>query len=218
MLNRLNLQKIKYKMSRNRPKKKNRLQLLHQYYSYTGFYGFLGSSLLKAIPLILLFIGGLFAIHFFVIDVNTLLNKITETFPAFGVFTVFFISESVLGLIPPELFIAWSSKSATPVLHLSLLALLSYTGGVVSFYIGKAITKIPSIHEYLEIKMAKHIRNTRKWGGFLIVVGALLPIPFSITTMAAGIIKYPLNSLLLFGLLRFLRFYLYALAIFNIVS
>ncbi|WP_339610194.1 short-chain dehydrogenase [uncultured Planktosalinus sp.] len=205
-------------MSRNRPKKKNRLQLLHQYYSYTGFYGFLGSSLLKAIPLILLFIGGLFAIHFFVIDVNTLLNKITETFPAFGVFTVFFISESVLGLIPPELFIAWSSKSATPVLHLSFLALLSYAGGVVSFYIGKAITKIPSIHEYLEIKMAKHIRNTRKWGGFLIVVGALLPIPFSITTMAAGIIKYPLNSLLLFGLLRFLRFYLYALAIFNIVS
>lgn len=205
-------------MSRKRPKKKNRLQLLHQYYSYTGFYGFLGSSLLKAIPLILLFIGGLLAIHFFVIDVNTLLNKITETFPAFGVFTVFFISESVLGLIPPELFIAWSSKSATPVLHLSLLALLSYAGGVVSFYIGKAITKVPSIHEYLEIKMAKHIRNTRKWGGFLIVVGALLPIPFSITTMAAGIIKYPLNSLLLFGLLRFLRFYLYALAIFNIVS
>ncbi|WP_188441569.1 short-chain dehydrogenase [Planktosalinus lacus] len=205
-------------MSRNKPRKKTRLQLLHQYYSYTGFYGFLGSSLLKAIPLILLFIGGLFAIHFFVIDVNVLLNKITETFPAFGVFTVFFISESVLGLIPPELFIAWSSKSATPVLHLSLLALLSYAGGVVSFYIGKAITKIPSIHDYLEIKMAKHIRNTRKWGGFLIVVGALLPIPFSITTMAAGIIKYPLNSLLLFGLLRFLRFYLYALAIFNIVS
>lgn len=205
-------------MSRNKPRKKTRLQLLHQYYSYTGFYGFLGSSLLKAIPLILLFIGGLFAIHFFVIDVNVLLNKITETFPAFGVLTVFFISESILGLIPPELFIAWSSKSATPVLHLSLLALLSYIGGVVSFYIGKAFTKIPSIHEYLEIKMAKHIRNTRKWGGFLIVVGALLPIPFSITTMAAGIIKYPLNSLLLFGLLRFVRFYLYALAIFNIVS
>lgn len=205
-------------MSKERPKKKSRLQLLHQYYSYTGFYGFLGSSLLKAIPLILLFVGGLLAIHFYVIDVNVLLNKVTETFPAFGVFTVFFISESILGLIPPELFIAWSSKSVTPIFHLSLLALLSYAGGVVSYYIGKAITKIPSVHEYLEIKMAKHIRNTRKWGGFLIVVGALLPIPYSLTTMTAGIIKYPLNSLLLFGLLRFLRFYIYALAIFNIVS
>jgi len=205
-------------MPKDKPKKKSRLRLLHQYYSYTGFYGFLGSSLLRAIPLILLFIGGLLAIHYFVIDVNILLNKVTETFPVFGVLTVFFISESILGLIPPELFIAWSSKSVTPVLHLSLLAVLSYSGGIVSYYIGKAITKIPSVHQYLEIKMAKHIRNTRKWGGFLIVVGALLPIPYSMTTMAAGIIKYPLNSLLLFGLLRFVRFYIYALAIFNIVS
>lgn len=205
-------------MSQEKPKKKSRLRLLHQYYSYTGFYGFLGTSMVRAIPAIVIFIGALLAIHFFVIDVNVLLNKVTETFPAFGVLTFFFISESVLGLIPPELFIAWSSKSQTPVFHLSLLAVLSYAGGIVSYYIGKAITKIPAVHEYLEIKMAKHIRNTRKWGGFLIVVGALLPIPFSMTTMAAGIIKYPLNSLLLFGLLRFVRFYIYALAIFNIVS
>lgn len=205
-------------MIQEKPKKKSRLQLLHQYYSYTGFYGFLGSSLLKAIPLIILFVAGLLSIHFFVIDVNVLLNKVTETFPAFGILTVFFISESILGLIPPELFIAWSSKSATPIFHLSMLAVLSYAGGIVSYYIGKAITKIPSVHEYLEIKMAKNIRNTRKWGGFLIVVGALLPIPYSLTTMTAGIIKYPLNSLLLFGLLRFVRFYIYALAIFKIVS
>ncbi|NCT17978.1 MAG: short-chain dehydrogenase [Flavobacteriaceae bacterium CG_4_8_14_3_um_filter_34_10] len=199
-------------------KKKSRLQLLHQYYSYTGFYGFLGSSLLKAIPLIVLFIGGLLAIHFYVIDVNVLLSKMTETFPAFGILSVFFISESILGLIPPEIFIAWSSKSATPIFHLSLLALLSYAGGVVSYFIGKAITKIPSVTEYLEVKMAKHIRNTRKWGGFLIIVGALLPIPYSLTTMTAGIINYPLKSLLFFGTLRLLRFYIYALAIFNIVS
>jgi len=199
-------------------KKKSRLRLLHQYYRYTGFYGFLGSSLLKAIPLILLFIGALLFIHFFVIDVNVLLNKMTDTFPALGILTVFFISESILGLIPPEIFIAWSSKSATPIFHLSLLAFLSYAGGIVSYYIGKAITNIPSVNEYLEIKMAKHIRNTRKWGGFLIIVGALLPIPYSLTTMTAGIIKYPIGSLLLFGTLRFVRFYIYAIAIFNIVS
>lgn len=64
--------------------------------------------------------------------------------------------------------------------------------------------------------MAKHLKNTAKWGGFLIVAGALLPIPFSITCVAAGIIGYPLRGVFLFGLLRFLRFFLYALAIFNI--
>lgn len=205
-------------MPKHKPRKKSRLRLLHQYYSYTGFYGFLGSSLLKAIPLILLFIAALLLVHFFVIDINVLLNKITETYPAFGILTVFFISESVLGLIPPEIFIAWTSKSDSPLFYLSLLAVLSYAGGIVSYYIGRAITKIPSVHEYLEIKMAKHIRNTRKWGGFLIMVGALFPIPYSITSMAAGIIKYSFTSFLLFGTLRFIRFYLYAIAIFEIVS
>ena len=197
--------------------KKTRLQLLHQYYSYTGFYKFLGTSLKKALPPILLFIAALLCINYFVIDINDLLIYVTENYEDYIVFTVFFISESLLGLIPPEIFIAWSDKASNPILYLSLLALVSYLGGVVSYFLGKSITKISSVHEYLEVKMAKHIKNTRKWGGFLIVVGALLPIPFSITSMAAGMIKYPFTNYLLFGLLRFVRFYLYALAIFNLV-
>ncbi len=197
--------------------KKTRLQLLHQYYSYTGFYKFLGISLKKALPPILLFIAGLLIVNYFVININDLLIYVTENYSDYVVFSVFFASESLLGLIPPEIFIAWSDKTTSPILYLSILALLSYLGGIISYFIGKSITKIPSVHEYLEVKMAKHIRNTRKWGGFLIVVGALLPIPFSITSIAAGMIKYPFISYLLFGLLRFVRFYLYAVAIFSLV-
>ncbi len=197
--------------------KKTRLQLLHQYYSYTGFYKFLGTSLKKALPPILLFIAGLLIVNYFVININDLLIYVTENYSDYVVFGVFFASESLLGLIPPEIFIAWSDKASSPILYLSILALLSYLGGVISYFIGKSITKIPSVHDYLEVKMAKHIRNTRKWGGFLIIVGALLPIPFSITSIAAGMIKYPFISYLLFGLLRFVRFYLYAVAIFSLV-
>ncbi len=197
--------------------KKTRLQLLHQYYSYTGFYKFLGISLKKALPPILLFIAGLLIVNYFVININDVLIYVTENYSDYVVFSVFFASESLLGLIPPEIFIAWSDKTTSPILYLSILALLSYLGGVISYFIGKSITKIPSVHEYLEVKMAKHIKNTRKWGGFLIVVGALLPIPFSITSIAAGMIKYPFISYLLFGLLRFVRFYLYAVAIFSLV-
>jgi len=188
--------------------KKTRLQLLHQYYSYTGFYKFLGASLKKALPPILLFIAVLLIINYFVININDILIYVTQNYSDYVVFGVFLASESLLGLIPPELFIAWSDKASSPILYLSILALLSYIGGIISYFIGKAITKIPSVHEYLEVKMAKHIKNTRKWGGFLIVVGALLPIPFSITSIAAGMIKYPFINYLLFGLLRFVRFYL----------
>ena len=197
--------------------KKSRLELLHQYYKYTGFYKFLGNSLKKALTPLVVFVAVLVGIHYFVIDLNDLLVKMTNTFPPFWVLTVFFISESVLGLIPPEIFIAWSDKMPDPILYLSLIAILSYAGGIISYFTGRAATRIPSVHEYLEVKMAKHLKNARKWGGFLIVVGAVLPVPFAVSSLAAGMIKYPFISYLLFGLLRFVRFAVYGAAIFNMV-
>ena len=205
-------------MDSNTKTKKSRFKLLHQYYSYTGFYRFIGLSLKKSIIPVVLFISVLLGIHYFVIDINTALTTITETFSTVSVLVVFFLSESMLGLIPPEIFIAWSKKLPQPILYLSILALLSYLGGVISYITGLSITRIPKVRYAIENRLAKHIKNTRKWGGFLILVGALFPIPFAITSIAAGFIRYEFKNYLLFGLLRFARFYLYAIAIFKVVQ
>ena len=196
--------------------KKSRIKLLHQYYSYTGFYAFVKSSLAKVVVPMLLLIGALWVIHEFVIDFGDLFTSITTTYNPIIILAVFFVSESFLGLVPPEIFIAWADKTESPIFYLSMLALLSYTGGIISFFIGKSASKIPSVYRYFSIKMNKHVKMIRKWGGFLIVIGALLPIPFSITSMAAGLIHYQFKYYLLFGLLRFVRFYLYAVVIFNV--
>ena len=197
--------------------KKSKLRLLHQYYSYTGFYSFVKSSLGKSLLPIFIFVLSLWLINEFFIDFNDLFTFITTTFNPPIILGVFFASESLLGLIPPEIFIAWAGKTEMPVFFLTMLAVLSYLGGIISFFIGKGISKMPSVYNYLEVKMEKHVKMIRKWGGFLIVVGALLPIPFSITSIAAGLIHYKFSNYLLFGLLRFVRFYLYALVIFNIL-
>ena len=199
-------------------RRKSKTKLLHQYYRYTGFYTFIGNSLKKsAIPVVLI-IFGLYLVNEYVFTIDDGLEFLTQTFSRTGVLIVFFISETLLGLIPPEIFIGWSKKTATPILNLSILATLSYTGGILSYFIGKTIQKINTVKNYLEIKMAKHLKNTGKWGGFLILIGALLPVPFSITCVAAGMIKYPLKGVVLFGLFRFVRFALYAWAIFNVVN
>ena len=203
----------------SRPKqriKKSKLRLLHQYYSYTGFYSFVKTSLVKALLPISIFIIALWLINKFFIDFNDLFTSIS-TFNPLIILAVFFASESLLGLIPPEIFIAWAGNTEMPVFSLTILAVLSYVGGIISFFIGKTISNMPSVYNYLEVKMEKHVKMIRKWGGFLIVVGALLPIPFSITSIAAGLIHYKFSNYLLFGLLRFVRFYLYALVIFNIL-
>ena len=198
----------------NTKTEKTKLQLLHQYYSYTGFYSFVWNAVKKSIPFILLLVAAIYVInHFF--NINEALIELTKTLPVYGVMLFFFASESFLGLVPPEIFIAWAAKMHAPWLYLALLALLSYSGGLVSYYIGYVITKIPKIHTYLEEKMDKQLKNSRKWGGFLIVVGALLPLPFSISCMAAGLIKFPFKNVMLYGSLRLLRFLIYGFVIFQ---
>ncbi len=197
--------------------KTNKLKRTHLYYKYTGFYSFVGQRLKKAIIPIVLVVLALIVLDLYVVDFSNLFTYITETYAPLSILTVFLISESLLGLVPPEIFIAWSDKMPEPLLYLTLLAALSYLGGIISYFIGKWVFTIPKVYAYMEGKMKKHLKQIQKWGGFLIVVGALLPIPFSMTSMAAGMINYKFRNYLLFGLLRFVRFYLYAIAIFSLV-
>ena len=193
---------------------KSRLKLLHQYYNYTGFYSFVWNAIKKAVPIVLIIVAGLYIFNHFY-DINDALVNLTEVLPVYAVLLFFFVSETILGLVPPEIFIAWSGKMNHPWLYLSFLAILSYSGGLISYWIGNFITKMPSVHNYLEVKMAKQLKNSKKWGGFLIIVGALLPLPFSISCIAAGIIEFPFKNVVLYGSLRLLRFVLYGLIIFN---
>ncbi len=204
-------------MNTVRKSETNKLKRTHLYYKYTGFYSFVGQSLKKAIVPIMAVVAILVLLDLYVVDFGSLFVYITEHYAPINILLVFLASESLLGLVPPEIFIAWSNKMPEPVLYLSLLATISYIGGIISYFIGKWIFNLPRVYAYMEGKMKKHLKHIRKWGGFLIVVGALLPIPYSMTSMAAGMIHYKFSNYLLFGLLRFVRFYLYAVAIFNLV-
>lgn len=211
---------IMRKLRRKKRQKTNteKATLIHKYYARTGFYQFVGNNLKKAILPIIGIVLAIFLFNKYVYNINDGLHHFTETFSRLGVLITFFISETLLGLIPPEIFIAWSKKTEDPILNLAILATLSYCGGLISYYIGKTALEIKSVKEYLEVKMVKNLENARKWGGILILVGALLPLPFSIACLAAGMIKYPFKNVVFFGLFRFGRFAIYAWAIFSVVS
>ncbi|MGO3181943.1 MAG: YqaA family protein [Aequorivita sp.] len=204
-------------MNTVRKSETNKFKRTHLYYKYTGFYSFVGKTLKKAIVPLILIVIALVVIDTYVIDFGNLFTYITETYAPLNILLVFLLSESFLGLVPPEIFIAWSNKMPEPLVYLTLLATLSYIGGIISYFIGRWIFTIPKVYAYMEGKMKKHLKQIRKWGGFLIIVGALLPIPYSMTSMAAGMIQYKFRNYLLFGLLRFVRFYLYAVAIFSLL-
>ena len=190
---------------------------LNRYYYLTNFYSFLLGILIRGFFALLFLIATIFCIDFFLVDINSLINSFFEKYSSKLLMSVFFISESFLGLIPPELFIAWASKSPHPFFNVFILATISYLGGVVSYFIGGYLFLIPFVKIFIEVKISKHIINMRKWGGFFIVLGALTPVPHSLVSLSSGLIKYNFKKYLLWSLFRYLRFLLYAIVIFKIL-
>ncbi len=192
------------------------LTLINRYYKITKFYSFLKETAIKGGIAIVIFVGILIALEYFFLDFNSLLDNIVANFSVKAILLVFLISETVLGLVPPEIFIAWASKTVSPWLFLFALATMSYLGGIIAYYIGNRLFLIPAVKNHIENKISKHIANLRKWGGLLVFVGAMLPIPHSIVSLACGLIKYNFKHYLLWALFRYVRFTLYALVVFKI--
>ncbi len=201
---------IQYKLSAKR------LGLINRYYKITKFYSFLKDTAFKGGIIIVFFVLLLLGVQYFIMDINELLINMVAMFSPILTFSLFLISESVLGLIPPEVFIGWAAKSQTPWLFLFILATMSYFGGSVAYFIGNRLLLIPAVNRHIETKIAKHISNLRKWGGLFVFIGAMLPIPYSIVSLACGLINYNFKHFLFWALFRYLRFVIYALVIFKI--
>jgi membrane protein YqaA with SNARE-associated domain len=192
------------------------LVLLNRYYQITKFYSFLKNTAFRGGAAVIVFVLLLVVLELFVLDFNSLLNHLVATYSATFIFSFFLASETILGIIPPEVFIAWSSKSASPWLFLFILATISYAGGIISYFIGNRLFLIPNIKNHIENKIEKHIVNLRKWGGFFVLLGAISPIPHSIVILASGLIKYDFKHYLMWSLFRYARFLFYALVIFKV--
>tara|TARA_B110000259_G_C13946270_1_gene374846 strand:- start:191 stop:775 length:585 start_codon:yes stop_codon:yes gene_type:complete len=192
------------------------LVLLNRYYQITKFYSFLKNTAFKGGAAVIVFVLLLVGLELFVLDFNFLLNHLVATYSSTFIFSFFLASETILGIIPPEVFIAWSSKSANPWLFLFVLATISYAGGIISYFIGNRLFLIPSIKNHIENKIEKHIVNLRKWGGLFVLLGAISPIPHSIVSLASGLIKYNFKHYLMWSLFRYARFIIYALVIFKV--
>lgn len=193
-----------------------KIRLMNRYYKITNFYTFLKRTAVRAFIVIVAIVLILLALEYFFFDFNEILENLVSTYSAKVIFPFFLLSETILGLIPPEIFIAWAAKSSLPWVFLLTLASMSYIGGIIAYWIGNRLSLIPAVKNHLENKIADHIMKLRKWGGFFIVIGAMLPLPHSIVSLACGLIKFDFKQYLLWALFRYLRFVVYALVIFKI--
>lgn len=162
---------------------------------------------LKLGLLYILIIVPVILIFKYLIDLNPFFRYIIDNLSDWFVLVVFLLSESFLGMIPPDLFIIWTTKFNSPFFFLAILGILSYIGGALSYLIGFWLSKRPKIKAYSERVLDKYIMLVKKWGGAFIIISALFPFsPFSMVVIAVSLFKYPFKLYLLFGLSRIARF------------
>lgn len=196
-----------------------RMKIYDAYYKRTGLYKFLIQNFLK-LTLVLAGIAVLLILTnkillFYGIEVGSSIQNLINNSSSWFVLLIFYISESVLGWIPPDIFIAWAKYKPTvyPYLNITIIASLSYLGGITAYILGEYARRFPKVNNYIERKYAQNFALIKKWGGIVIVMAALFPLPFATISTVAGIVNYPFRLFLMFGLTRYIRFYLYAIPI-----
>ena len=198
---------------------KERFRIHHNWNKRIGLYSFLGKNFLK---LLLLLAGIVLAI--FILDwifdlkhQQEVIKSFVDSLKPVYVFLFFFATESFMGMIPPDIFIVWAKArfTAHPYIMVTILATISYIGGIVAYYLGQFTRKSKRVKGYIKRKYEKNFDMIEKWGGLVIIMAALFPLPFAMISTIAGIVKYPFKTFLLYGLTRYIRFYLYAIVIFG---
>jgi len=184
-----------------------RLRTKHHKNKGEGVYGYMWKTALKIIGVYLLVMIPAVLAGKYLINFDAVFKFITERFPDMLVFGVFFVSESLLGMIPPDFFVIWATKFESPLLIMTILGVLSYIGGAISYLIGYLLLKNRRIKAYSERVLYKYMNMVRRWGGAFIIISALFPFsPFSLIVIAVSLFKYPFRMYLLFGLSRIARF------------
>ncbi len=197
----------------------SRVKELFIHYKERGLFRYVGRNVLMIIVFYVIFVFLVFLIGKYLIDFNRLFQGVTDTLSDRFVIILFFVAESFTGLIPVDLFVIWTLKFERPFVYLALFGILSYTGGVISYQIGRWISGWPKVKAYTEKRLTNYINFVRKWGGAFIIIAALFPFtPFSLVVISVTMLKYPFKRFLLFALARLVRFVLHGVLFFNILN
>lgn len=135
------------------------------------------------------------------------------------VLAVFVGSEIIFGIIPPEIFMLWSMETGylgPYFLSIGTLSLISYAAGFLNFTIGKflkgKVSWLNGDNKYLK----KYHKMFDQYGGYLVIVASVTPIPFSAVALLAGAGGLDKTKYLLNSLFRILRYFVYAYILWQI--
>jgi len=131
-----------------------------------------------------------------------------------GLVLIILIADSLIPAFPTDiilLIIAKSSLNDEWGIYILIIGITSIIAGVFGWNIGQWIRNKTNFDF-----MFKHKNNSnllQKYGSLGVAIGALTPIPFSITCWTAGFLEMPFRDFLLASFFRIPRYFIYFIAI-----
>lgn len=183
--------------------------------AHTSKSRFLISNLIKGLVWLVVLVTAYFlAKKYLNFDLEVLLGSLYEN--TLVIYSIFLGSEVVFGIIPPEFFMFWALRDEVITLyiqHVAGLAAISYVAGIIGYFLGSAFNTTV-IYRFIRRRfLKKYEKLFNEYGGFLILVAALTPLPFSGICMLVGAVKYPVRKFFWISLSRFGRFIVYSIII-----
>ena len=130
-----------------------------------------------------------------------------------GLAALVFSADSVTTPIPPDLILVVVAKTEELARHWAVLiplaGALSATAGVAGWWLGKHLARHPRVAPTIARFQLRHGPLVKRYSRLTVALGAMTPLPFSITCWSAGALDMPLRRFLPLSLLRLPRYVIF---------
>jgi membrane protein YqaA with SNARE-associated domain len=164
---------------------------------------------------LLLFFGILGAVgYLYEPQLEAACRWIFDRFGIFGLNLFIFVNDALISPIPPDLALIVFSKSERAsewLIWVTIFGFSSSLAGLVGWSLGRLLQGSRLPHYVFGKRLEEGERLMKKYGAWAVGLGAVTPIPFSLTTWSAGVLKVPFRAIIIPCLLRVPRFLVYYL-------
>lgn len=183
------------------------------------FYNYFSRNLIKGFVYLLVLIGLIVLFKsLFKSQYDAIEHLVSDSYLLMLI--IFLISEIFVGIIPPELFMIWTIDDPWYyyTLAVTFMTLFSLLAGWINFRIGRAISKKEFFLNLFKkrLRLKKYQQRYDQYGGGMIIVAALTPLPFALISLLTGTLSYPQRKYFIFASFRIIRFVVYGILIWNL--
>ncbi|MCB0356410.1 MAG: VTT domain-containing protein [Bdellovibrionales bacterium] len=155
---------------------------------------------------------------FFEENLKFITNWVVQNFGFQGMCTFIFVADAIVSPLPPDamLFVIAKSDMHTNWLpYVFTLSLFSVLAGKMGYLIGYSLQRFSFIHPKIVDYYSKKRSLVEKYGHWVVVLGALTPLPFSLSCWAAGMVRLKWRNFFLASLFRIPRIFVAYFMIYN---